>query len=369
MICLIQALMITGCTEAKTGQSYDSAGENSFAIQKIVSGLNVPWGMAFISEREMLITERQGTIKKLNLDSGELTDIAGAPEVLARGQGGLMDVRTSPNYSDDGWLYFTYSKKMGTDAATALARSRFDGSSLIDFEELFVSNHSSSAAKHFGSRIAFDGKGHIFFGVGERGSRPTAQDLADHSGSIIRLNLDGSVPPDNPFVGRDNAMPEIWSYGHRNPQGLAYDPETDRLWDIEHGPRGGDEINLVEPGNNYGWPVISYGREYREDKMVGESTHKEGMEQPIKYYVPSIAPSSLLFYSGEYYPEFKGDLLAGALALTHLNQINLDDSGKPERETRHFEGMNERIRNVVQGPDGKIYLSTDSGKLLVLNRQ
>ncbi len=281
------------------------------------------------------------------------------------GQGGLMDVVTAPDFGTSRRLYFTYAKPGEEGAATTLARAKLAEGELVDWEDLLVTQSVSDTGRHFGSRIAFDGRGHLYFGVGDRGVRDSAQNLDNHAGTLMRLGLDGSVPGDNPFVGRDG-LDEIWSYGHRNPQGLAYDTRNDRLWAIEHGPRGGDEINRVEPGRNYGWPVISYGREYMLPKRVGEATEKEGMEQPVKYYDPSIAPGSLLLYRGEAFPEWQGDLFAGALVLTHLNRIDLDARGNVVGEQRLLEDEGERIRALAEGPAGAIYLSTDSGRILRL---
>ncbi|MDW7771894.1 MAG: PQQ-dependent sugar dehydrogenase [Desulfobulbaceae bacterium] len=263
-----------------------------------------------------------------------------------------------------GWLYFTYSKDRDGLGATTLARARLDTDRLTDWQDLLVTQSTTGTSRHFGSRIAFDNNGHLFFTVGDRGDRPNGQDLSTHAGSVLRVNLDGPVPADNPFVQRENALPEIWSYGHRNAQGIVYDREHDRLWIIEHGPRGGDEINLVLPGRNYGWPVISHGKEYWGPVRVGEGTEKEGMEQPVKVYTPSIAPGSLLLYSGKAFPAWQGNLLAGALVLRHLNRIVIDPDGRAAGEERLLESLDERIRALVESPEGWLYLSTDSGRIL-----
>ncbi len=225
---------------------------------------------------------------------------------------------------------------------------------------------ASATGRHFGSRIVFDVQGHLFFSVGDRGVRPNGQDLTTHAGSILRLNLDGSLPADNPFLNRPGALPEIYSFGHRNPQGLAYDAKRERLWSIEHGPRGGDEINLIKAGENYGWPVVSHGKEYWGPMMVGEATHKAGMMDPVKVYVPSIAPGSLLLYSGKAFPGWRDDLFSGALKLTHLNRVSLNQEGQPVAEERLLESLGERIRALAEDPQGWLYLSTDSGKILRL---
>ena len=362
-ILLLAALIfpLPACTQ-------NTADGEEFAVVEVASGLGVPWAMVFISADELLFTERSGAIKVLDPVFGTIKTLGGAPEVVASGQGGLLDVAVSPDFAQTGWLYFTYSKAAANGkSATALARARLREGRLKDWVDLFVANLHSSQAKHFGSRIAFDGKGHLFLSHGDRGDRHSAQNLANHGGAVLRLNLDGSVPEDNPFVGRADVAAEIWSYGHRNPQGIVFDGVKQRLWLIEHGPRGGDEINRIEPGRNYGWPVISYGKEYSLPVMVGEGTHKEGMEQPEKIYVPSIAPGSLLLYRGNAFPQWRDSLLAGSLALTHLNRIEVETSGGLGAEHRYLEGVGERIRAIAESPEGWLYVSTDSGRILRLS--
>ena len=333
-------------------------------VEQLFSGLGVPWGMAFVAPQRMLITERNGQASLLDLKTHSVNALRGLPKIVAQGQGGLLDVVVGPNYQSDGWIYFTYSKPANKEAATALARARLDKLRLLDWQDLLVTDSVTLRAKHFGSRIAFDREGHVFFGVGDRGDRHEAQNLGNHQGAILRLNLDGSVPADNPFMGDVSGRDEIWSYGHRNPQGIAYDPQHQRLWSIEHGPRGGDEINRVLPGRNYGWPVISHGKEYWGPISIGEGTSKAGMEPPYKVYIPSIAPASLMLYRGEAFPEWRGSLFAGALKLRHLNRISLSAKGEAVGEQRLLEDLQERIRAVIEGPEGWIYISTDSGRIL-----
>ena len=335
---------------------------DTFQLVKIASGLGVPWGMAFISDDKMLFTERQGNLGILNVNSGLLEYIEGLPEIHVAGQGGLMDVAASPDYDSEGWLYFTYAKPVNSYSETTLARARLIDLHLVDWQDLLVTRSIEGDNKHFGSRIAFDGE-FVYFSVGERGYRPNAQDLSTHAGSIIRLNLDGSTPADNPFVNNNQALDEIWSYGHRNPQGLVWDNLEQRLWSIEHGPRGGDEINLIVKGKNYGWPVISYGKEYWLPLSVGEGTQKVGMEQPLKVYTPSIAPSSLLLYTGEAFPQWRGNLFAGSLKLKHINRVVFDKAGHALAEERFLEGLNERIRALSQSSEGWLYFSTDKGNI------
>jgi glucose/arabinose dehydrogenase len=283
---------------------------------------------------------------------------------MAVGQGGLLDVAVSPDYKSGDWIYFTYSKNRKGKGATTLARARRRGKELVDWKDILITRSATDTGRHFGSRIAFDGAGHLFFTVGDRGHRPNGQDLSTHAGSVLRVRLDGSVPDNNPFLKNKKALPEIWSYGHRNPQGICYDSEHKRLWIIEHGPRGGDEINLLLGGLNYGWPTISYGKEYWGPFQVGEGTEKEGMEQPVKVYTPSIAPGSLILYSGKAFPRWKGNLIAGALKLRHLNRVTLDKTGKAVAEERLLEDLGERIRALIVSPEGWLYFSTDSGRIL-----
>jgi len=333
-------------------------------VEQLVTDLGIPWGMAFIDQQRLLVSERSGRLRLVDLQKHSTSILVGLPEVVAEGQGGLLDVAVGPDFERDGWLYFTYSKRRNSHAATTLARARLEGLRLVDWQDLLVTDSATSRSRHFGSRIAFDGEGHLFFGIGDRGERDAAQNLGNHIGSILRLNLDGSVPADNPFVGVTDARDEIWSYGHRNPQGMAYDALNRRLWSIEHGPRGGDEINLILPGRNYGWPVISHGKEYWAPIAVGEGKSKPGMEQPYKVYIPSIAPSSLMLYSGKAFPAWRGNLFAGALKLRHLNRITLSESTQVIDEERILEDLEERIRNVIEGPEGWIYFATDNGRIL-----
>ena len=332
-------------------------------LEKITDGLGVPWGMAFLSPDKLLITERSGRILLNNLKTSKKVILKNTPNVMVDGQGGMLDLAIPPNYKLSKWIYFTYVKEVDEQGVTVLARAKLVSNVFSHWQELLVSNSGTEESYHFGSRIAFDNDGHVYFGIGDRGVRPNAQDLTNHAGSIIRLNLDGSIPNDNPFKNNKNALPEIWSYGHRNPQGLIYDFKYKRLWEIEHGPRGGDEINLIKPALNYGWPVISYGKEYWAPLAVGEGTHRKGMQQPVKVYTPSIAPGSLLIYSGNAFPKWKGNLFSGALKLRHINRIVLNKEGKVIKEERLLESLDERIRALVQSPEGLIYFSTDSGKI------
>jgi glucose/arabinose dehydrogenase len=342
----------------------------SFTLEQVADGLGIPWGMAFISKSQMLITERDGTIKLLDTARRTVTPIQGAPAVYADGQGGLLDVAVPPGYKPGDWIYFTFVRDNMSEGVTVLARAKLVSGRMEQWQDLLETDSASGTGRHFGSRIAFDGtddeSGYIYFGVGDRGIRANGQDLSNHAATVMRLHRDGRVPKDNPFSQKDNVPPEIWSYGHRNPQGMAYDAGNKRLWLIEHGPRGGDEINLVLPGRNYGWPVISYGKEYWGPLDVGEGTHKQGMDQPVKQYTPSIAPGSLLLYTGDAFPAWQGNLFAGALKLTHLNRVTLNDDGKAIGEERLLADLDERIRALAQSPEGWLYFSTDSGRIYVI---
>lgn len=351
-------------TEVATVYSGNSEGM-AFRVEEVTQGLEIPWGMAFLNPSEIIFTQRNGRIGILYPETGRTMSLSGTlPKVRTGDQGGLLDVSVPPDYPSSGWIFFTYSKDVAGMGATALARARRQQTRLTNWEDLLVTRSVTDSGRHYGSRIAFDDKGHLFFSVGDRGFRPNGQDLTTHAGSILRLNRDGSIPRDNPFIDKGNALAEIYSYGHRNPQGIAFDAVNQRLWAIEHGPRGGDEINLIRPGRNYGWPVISYGKEYWGPVQVGEGTEKKGMEQPVKYYVPSIAPGSLLVYTGRAFPKWQGNLFSGALKLEHINRVVLDAAGRPVAEERLLKDLEVRIRALIESPEGWIYFSTDSGQIL-----
>jgi glucose/arabinose dehydrogenase len=342
------------------------ADSTEFNVTEVVKGLGIPWGMAFLDDNRLIFTQRAGKAGILDVRNGDITWLKGVPFVYNTGQGGLLDVKPSPDFKQTGWIYFTYSKPLPTTAITALARAKIQGDELVNWEDLMVTKSESYRNIHFGSRIAFDHRGHVFFSVGDRGRRHKAQQQDNHAGSILRLMLDGDIPKDNPFVGQPGTLPEIWSYGHRNPQGLAYDVQHQRLWEIEHGPRGGDEINLIQKGQNYGWPIVSRGKEYGSGEPVGKP-HQAGMIEPVKVYIPSIAPSSLLLYDGDAFPQWRGNLFAGSLVLRHLNQVVLSPEGKAIAEHRLLKDLNQRIRSLAQDAQGHLYVATDSGKIYRLS--
>jgi glucose/arabinose dehydrogenase len=351
------------CLPATAAPILTGASEDMpYKVEMVVDQFDIPWGMTFLGPTELMFTEKNGRISILETTTGKVKTLQTTVQVHDQGQGGLLDVAVPPGYQAGNWIYFTYSKPQGKKAVTALARARLSGNRLTDWKDLLVTRSASDADHHFGSRIAFDGQGHLFFSIGDRGDRPNGQNLATHAGSILRLRLDGSVPEDNPFAA-GGGLAEIWSYGHRNPQGLAYDLARGRLWSNEHGPRGGDEINLIERGKNYGWPVVSHGMEYWGPIAVGEATHKAGMADPVKVYIPSIAPGSLLLYGGAAFPKWQGNLFSGALKMQHLNRVVLDDTDAPLREERLLLKLDERIRALAESPEGWIYFSTDNGRI------
>ncbi len=349
--------------------------KESFRVETIATVLQNPWALAFLPDGRMLVTERPGRMRIVSKDGKLSPPIAGVPPVAAVGQGGLLDAVLAPDFSQSRILYFTFAEPRGPNGAvnpnsTAAASARLvdekDTAKLEDVKVIFRQEPAYPGGFHFGSRIAIARDGTLFITTGERNLKTTAQDLKQDLGKIIRINADGSIPKDNPFAGRKDARPEIWSYGHRNIQGAAIHPVSGKLWINEHGPKGGDEINIPEKGKNYGWPVIGFGVDY-SGAIIHESTSKPGMEQPIYHWTPSIAPSGMAFYTADAFPNWRGSLFNGALALTHLNRLELDGE-KVVKEERLLSNLNERIRDVRQGPDGYLYLLTDArdGKLLRL---
>lgn len=348
--------------------SSHSFAQTSYSLEKVGEVKGVPWGLTFVDDNLAFVTTREGSAYLLDVRTGDLALISGLPDVYARGQGGLMDVAISPQSleSDNSaitnkngkQLYFTYSKPAKGGSATALATAKLVGATLKDWKDLIVTQSITDTSRHYGSRIAFDDNGHLFFSIGDRGERPNGQDLTTHAGSILRLTLNGAQPASNPDLG-GQALPEIWSYGHRNPQGLFFDKQSQQLWSVEHGPRGGDEINLILKGKNYGWPITSHGKEYWGPISVGESEEKAGIESPKKVYVPSIAPSSLVLYRGKHYPELNGKILIGALKLTHINVVDPQSFA----ETRLFADLGERIRSIAISPSEHLYFGTDNGNI------
>ena len=395
-------LLSTSCAKAA-----NSTTQLPFVVEEVAQNLGLVWGMVFINENELLITEREGKIKILHIPTKKVYPVTGAPAVYAKGQGGLLDISLHPQFSQNKILYLSYAKVNGHKQSTAVAKAiinqtgfahkvgdkdaafedssplRADkkhedsneisikGKKIVQLQDIFIAQPFVDSSRHFGSRLLFDKKGFLYVTVGDRGNRHLAQKLDNHIGKILRLTEEGKAPADNPFVSHQGALPEIWSYGHRNPQGLFIHRETGQLWGQEHGPRGGDEINLIKKGKNYGWPVITYGKEYW-GPSIGEGFTKQGMEQPVKYWTPSIAPSGLLIYSGKKFPQWKNHFFSGALVLRHLNRLEIIPSNQKDqranvgKEERLLSHLNFRVRHVIEGPKGYIYLSVDAGKILKL---
>jgi glucose/arabinose dehydrogenase len=329
----------------------------NYTTEVIVPELNIPWGMVFLPDNSMLITEKEGTL--IHYKNGTKTNIEGLPNVYVRSQGGLLDIELHPNYSENGWIYFSHASEEGdgNGGNTAIIRAKLKDNTLVDKELLYKAGPNTTKGQHFGSRLEFDNEGYLYFSIGDRGNRDqNPQDITRDCGKIYRLNDDGSIPEDNPFINESNAKTAIFSYGHRNPQGMTRHPETGKIWTHEHGPQGGDEINIIQSGKNYGWPIISYGINYSGTRFT-EITAKPGMEQPLFYWVPSIAPSGMTFVSSDKYPEWQGSLLVGSLKFQYLERLVLKNDKVVKRE-KILEGMG-RVRNVKQGPDGYIYVGIE----------
>jgi glucose/arabinose dehydrogenase len=360
-VCLI-ALVLACSAAPAAAQTYPSSAGN-LNVETIARGLERPWGLAFLPDGKMLVTERAGRLRVVARDGKLSPPATGVPAVRANGQGGLHDVVPDRDFATNRTIYFCYAEPASGGGRTAMARARFaDGEApkLDDVKVIFRQEGPLSSGNHYGCRIVQGRDGNLWLTMGDHfTSRDEAQNLANHIGKIVRVTPDGAVPRDNPFVGRSDARPEIWSYGHRNSQGAALHPQSGKLWEHEHGPRGGDEINIPLAGKNYGWPVIGYGIDYSGVK-IHDATAKAGMEQPVKYWVPSIAPSGMAFYTGDVFAPWKGNLLVGALAGQLLVRLELDGE-KVGKEERLLTNLGARIRDVRQGPDGAIWLLTDSG--------
>jgi aldose sugar dehydrogenase len=362
-------LLAFGCSDYSTKSqttgnitSVKAIVNDDVKADTILTGLDNPWGMVFLPGNRMLITEREGNIRIVQ--NGNLTNelIQGVPQVYAKGQGGLLDIQLHPDYATNGWIYFCFAKPGKNGGSTTLSRAKLQGNSFVELQELFVVSPFISSGVHFGSRIAFDGKGFVFLSTGERGTKENAQNLGTHNGKVIRLHDDGRVPADNPFVNKPNAKPEIWTYGHRNIQGMVYDKASGILWTHEHGPKGGDEINIEIKGNNYGWPVTTHGIDY-SGAVISEYKEKEGIASPIHTWVPSIAPCGMALVTTDKYPGWKGNLLVGALAGQHVAKVSVENN-KVIKEEKLLNGM-ARFRAIVEAPDGYIYALTESPGMLL----
>jgi aldose sugar dehydrogenase len=355
-IAQIAALLVSvSAGEEVIRQRIDSK-DADFSLVRLAAGIPNPWSFAFLPGGDVLITQRSGRLWRLN-GEGEKAEVGGLPEVLAGGQGGLLDILLHPEYTRNGWLYLSHSVSTASGGATAVSRARLAGNRLVDTERIFTANNGGRTTRHFGSRLAFDDDGYLYVTLGDRGEDARAQDTTDHAGSTLRLFDDGSTPPDNPFAADSSGAEEIYSWGHRNAQGMVFDPVTGSIWLNEHGAKGGDEVNIVRKGANYGWPVISYGTHY-SGAGIGVGTSAPGMVQPELYWDPSIAPSGMEVYTGDAFPGWRGDLFVGALRAQHLRRLARKGGEIVEQEVL-LQGLIGRIRDVGQGPDGLLYLLTD----------
>ncbi|WP_445738700.1 PQQ-dependent sugar dehydrogenase [Mariniflexile sp.] len=363
---LFLALLLVTCLSCAQQIESEIKAESptsiNYTTEIVVPGINIPWGLAFLPDGSMLITEKSGEL--IHFKNGIKTNIEGVPEIYVRGQGGFMDVELHPDYNNNGWIYFSYASAEGEGEGgnTAIMRAKLKNNTLTEKQLLYKAGPNTTKGQHFGSRIEFDNEGYLYFSIGERGEGSlNAQDITRDGGKIYRLHDDGSIPEDNPFVNVPNAKKAIYSYGNRNPQGLVKNPYTGEIWEHEHGPKGGDEINIIEKGKNYGWQVISYGINY-DGTPFTDITEKEGMEQPLFYWVPSIAPSGMTFVTSDKYPDWKGNLLVGSLKFSYIERLVIENNKVTKRE-KLLEGMG-RVRNVRQGPDGYIYAGIE-GKGIV----
>jgi aldose sugar dehydrogenase len=361
---LAGALLLMACAAPPPLRAQVESQFHDFRVVTVADGLVHPWSIAFLPGGDMLVTERPGRLRIIR-DGVLLPEpVPGVPEVRASGQGGLMEVLPHPDFASNRLLYISYSKPLADNqVTTAVARGRFENDRLSGVEDIFVAQ--SRGSQHFGGKLAFDGRGHLFITVGDRQARPAgdlaahpAQDLSNHQGTVIRIHDDGRVPADNPFVGRAGALPEIWSYGHRNPQGLIIHPETGEVWTNEHGPQGGDELNLTLPGRNYGWPVVGHGVNYGSGTPIHAATQAPGMEDPVHYWTPSIATSGMMLYTGDVFPQWRGSLFIGGMAARHeqIARLTLDGHRVSAEET--ITGIG-RVRDIRQGPDGYVYVAID----------
>jgi len=359
-VCLM--LVITAAASAQD-KTY-TAAQHDYRVVPVVEGLVQPWSMAWLPNGDMLVTEKPGRLRIVR--DGKLLPeaVPGVPAVFYQGQGGLFEVLPHPDFEENQYLYLSFAKPVGEGSTTAIIRARLENDRLTDVTEIFAA--TATGRGHYGGKLAFDKEGYLFLSTGDRQAPSTgdltahpAQDLSNHSGVIVRLNEDGTVPGDNPFVGTQGALPEIWSYGHRSAQGLAVHPETGDLWMTEHGPQGGDELNLVTPGANYGWPVVGYGVNYASSTPIHERQTLTGMESPARFWVPSIAASGLMIYDGDKFPEWQGDIFVGGLAGELISRLEMDEDFRQVIREEVLAYDMGRIRDVRQGPDGYIYAAVE----------
>ena len=359
---LLFSVTFCGPALAQNRSEVINSEKHAFRIATLLTGLKNPWSVAFLPDGRMLVTERVGRLRLVGLDFRlDPVPIEGLPETVAQGQGGLFDVVLHPQYSQNGWIYWAYNAPGAGGWGTTLARGKLKGQRMSEVQVLFSMQPKTRSSQHFGGRIVFDKSGMLYLTLGDRGDKDRAQKLDDHAGSVIRLHDDGRVPADNPFAKRAGALPEKWTLGNRNIQGATLHPKTGELWAHEHGPQGGDEVNVMRSGLNYGWPVITYGVNYGSGTRIGEGDTKPGMVQPLHLWVPSIAPSGMAFVNGSQFPLWADDLLVGALRGQMLVRLVLNGE-KVVREERLLQGRVGRIRDVRMGPDGLVYLLTDDAE-------
>ena len=358
----VLVISFSSCISQENPPLIETPEQTKYGTEIIVDGIEVPWGMTFLSEKELLVTEKKGVLYRVS--NGNKTEVGGLPEIYKRGQGGLLDVAAHPDFKSNNLIYMSLSSHIEGDKGgnTALYQAKLNANTLEDVKLLYKATPNTTKGQHWGSRIVFDDDGHLFFSVGDRGNRDVnPQDLKRDGGKIYRLNLDGSIPSDNPFINTDGAKKAVFSYGHRNPQGMTVHPKTGEIWENEHGPKGGDEINIIQKGKNYGWPVITYGINYSGTPITDERS-RPGMEQPFYYWVPSIAPSGMAFSSSRVYKKWKGDLFVGSLKFKYLEHLVIKKGKVVKREKI----LNEigRIRNVKEGPDGYLYIGVEGKGIL-----
>lgn len=360
-LCIILSIS-SSCQESQ--QATTQKDTSQFRVEKLYEELSNPWGMVWLPDGRLLVTERAGEILVFKNDKYTGEKLVGVPAVFNEGQGGLLDIKLHPDHASNGWIYISYSKPVEGGATTAIMRFKLNGNQLTDKKDIFLAKPFIKANFHFGSRIVFDKDNFMYFSSGERGTQPKVQELNNDHGKVHRLYDDGRVPEDNPFAGRAGANGSIWTYGHRNPQGMVYDAASNRIWAVEHGPKGGDELNLIEKGKNYGWPKTSYGINY-DGTVLTKFKEMEGIENPRRFWVPSIAPCGMTIVTSDKYPDWKGNLLVGALSFMHIARIQLDGS-KWVSEEKLLQNAG-RFRDVAESPDGFIYALTEGpGALLKL---
>ena len=362
LILINSIFYITSCISQENPPLIETPDQSKYTTELIVDGIDIPWGMDFINEEELLVTDKKGTL--YHVLRGVKTEVSGLPKIYVRGQGGLLDVALHPNFKSNGIVYLAISVNIEGDEGgnTALYRGTYEEFKIKNIELLYKAVPNTKKGQHWGSRIVFDDEGHLFFGVGDRGNRDVnPQDLKKDGGKIYRLNLDGSIPDDNPFINLEGAKKAIYTYGNRNPQGLIFHYKTGELWEHEHGPKGGDEINILEKGKNFGWPVITYGINY-SGTSITDKREMPGMEQPLYYWVPSIAPSGMAFSTSGVYKDWEGDLFVGSLKFKYLERLVIKDKKVVKRE-KILDEIG-RVRNVKEGPDGYLYLGVDGKGIL-----